>query len=174
MQNVDLKIARAFLHALEPNGIFTFQTFPDRGPGNRHLIRVLHGPADFETLDRLSELNEAGAGIFVTVNRTDGRGRRAENITGIRALFVDGDNRSKPDPWHLKPDLLVVRDALHWHAYWLCRDLPVNEFCNAQKRLIGLYGTDRAIHDLPRVMRVPGFLHQKATPVLIGFEDLRS
>jgi len=41
--------------------------------------------------ERLMELNEMGAGVFVTINETDGTGRRAENITAVRAVFVDLD-----------------------------------------------------------------------------------
>ena len=171
---VDLEMAWNFLDALDPNGYFTFQTFPDHGPKKPRLTRILHGHANFETLDRLSELHEFGAGIFVTVNTTDGHGRRAGNITGVRALFVDGDDCHKPEHWHVSPDLVVSRDELHWHAYWLCHDMCVTDFSMAQKRLIQNYGTDGAIHDITRVMRVPGFLHQKSTPLLVNFEDMRS
>ena len=115
-----------------------------------------------------------GAGIFVTVNKTDGHGRRAGNISGIRALFIDCDNQPMPERWHVQPDLMVSRDEFHWHAYWLCSDLSPNEFSTAQKRLISKYESDRAIHDVSRVMRVPGFLHQKSAPVLVNFEDMRS
>jgi hypothetical protein len=70
---------------------FTFQTFPDvEAEDGRRLVRVLHGSLNqhFETL---TALNVAGAGIYATVNQTDGKGRRAENITHIRAQFADLD-----------------------------------------------------------------------------------
>jgi hypothetical protein len=36
-------------------------------------------------------LNREGAGVFVTVNETDLKGRTAKNITSVRAVFVDLD-----------------------------------------------------------------------------------
>jgi len=170
---IDLEMASAFLNALEPEGLFTFQTFDDRKRPFSNGIRIISGPATLNTLSMLAELNERGAGIFVTVNRTDGLGRKKRNILGIRALYVDGDGQAEPE-WHLKPDLFVCRDAQHWHAYWLCSGMPLSAFETAQKRLIQLYRTDSSIFDLSRVMRVPGFLHQKSTPCLIQFEDWRN
>jgi putative DNA primase/helicase len=169
---IDLEMAGAFLNALELKGRFSFQTFGDAKGSPRRLVRQLHGPASLEMLMHLAELNQQGAGIFVTVNRTDGKGRKATNIVGVRALFIDGDNLPQP-VWHQRPDLVVRRDALHWHAYWLCSGMALDEFCASQKRLIRHYKTDPAVFDLSRVMRVPGFLHQKAAPCLVHFEDIR-
>jgi hypothetical protein len=42
-------------------------------------------------------LNNAGAGIFVTINRRLVRALE-KNITKVRALFVDRDDRNKPRP----------------------------------------------------------------------------
>ena len=87
----DLKTALEFLNALEPNGHFTFQTFDDRKSGkNSSLARVLHGTLA-EHANALTDLNNRGAGVFVTVNKTDLRGRKLENIVSVRALFVDLD-----------------------------------------------------------------------------------
>jgi hypothetical protein len=77
-------MAQRFLTRLD-EGVdqFTFQTFDDNAirPGERraHLAQIRHG-----TLEDLSkwlvEMNRSGAGIFVTVNETDGRGRKKDNI----------------------------------------------------------------------------------------------
>jgi hypothetical protein len=70
---------------------FSFQTFADvEVEDSRRLVRVLHGSFNqhFETL---AALNAAGAGIYVTVNQTDGQGRTAPNIKHVRAQFVDLD-----------------------------------------------------------------------------------
>jgi hypothetical protein len=47
------------------------------------------------------------------------------------------------------------------HFYWCCDDIPLDEFSQCQAALIEKLGTDAAIKDLPRVMRLPGTLHLK-------------
>ena len=39
--------------------------------------------------------------------------------------------------------------------------MPLDGFRDAQQRLIAAFGTDKSVHDLPRVLRLPGFPHQK-------------
>lgn len=151
----------------------TFQTFDDSKEKRRQLTRVIHA-SDFDSVyPELKRLNDAGAGIFFTVNQTDGRGRTTENIIGIRALFVDGDGLAVPK-WHKKPDIFVHReskDAGRWHAYWLTNSVPLEKFTECQKRLIQHYRTDPQVHDLPRVMRVPGFIHRKEEPQEVFMQE---
>jgi hypothetical protein len=112
-------------------------------------------------------LNDAGAGIFVTVQETNGRGRRTADITRLRALFVDcdvGELRCGPEP----APSIVVWSPRGPHCYWLLADTPpLAAFRDAQRRLALKYGTDPAVSDLARVMRVPGFLHRRATPAAV-------
>jgi hypothetical protein len=81
-----------FLRLLDPTSEeHTFQTFDDcEERSDPSLTRVLHGSLSTH-LRSLQDLNERGAGVFVTVNRTDGRGRRKPNITGVRAVFGEFD-----------------------------------------------------------------------------------
>lgn len=159
--------ARAFLDRL--GWPHTFQTFDDAGKGRRELVRVIHGRRFADVERELTRLNDAGAGIFATINATDGRGRRKENVTSVRALFVDSDGTPAPAAWHRTPDIFVWREAgdafplSHWHAYWIC-NIPLDKFTESQKRLAALYGTDPAVNDVGRVMRIPGFLHRKSEP----------
>jgi putative DNA primase/helicase len=169
----DLDMAWSFLDALDPDGLFTFQTFDDSPQKRQALVKIIHaGARDFLTVaDTLAALNGSGAGVFFCVNRTDGCGRRAENVVGVRAFFIDADGRPRPAQWHKRPDLLVWRDAVHWHAYWKADPhTPRETFAGIQRLLAQHYGTDPCITDLPRVMRLPGFLHRKATPTLVRYE----
>jgi hypothetical protein len=83
---------------------FTFQTFDERedrkkaGIANRSLTKVLHGTLA-EHFDELARLNALGAGVYVTINETDLRGRKKANITKVRALFIDGDDVERPEKW---------------------------------------------------------------------------
>lgn len=164
----DLDEARRFLHALEAGGLFQFQTFDDSKGKRSHLARTMYGTLE-QYADELTRLNNDGAGVFVTVNRTDGGGRKAQNVTAVRGLFIDGDGIPLPLSWHCMPSIIVARDETHWHAYWLLFDgekgLALEQFAATQKRLIQFYGSDSVIHDLPRVMRLPGFWHRKNAPV---------
>ena len=78
----NLKEAAKFLRYLDSaTEKFTFQTFDDRGKGkdkDRTLARILHGTLK-EHASTLIDLNQRGAGIFVSVNETDGAGRESEH-----------------------------------------------------------------------------------------------
>jgi hypothetical protein len=86
----DRTIAEQFLVALDPQAEgFTFQTFnDDRDREDGSLARILHGTLAERWME-LVQLNNNGSGIFVTVNATDLKGRKSDNVTEVRALFVD-------------------------------------------------------------------------------------
>jgi hypothetical protein len=165
----DLAEASRFLTALDPNARdFTFQTFDDSPAKRGALARVLHGPLQKHAAE-LSRLSAAGAGVFVTINETDGQGRRTENITRVRALFVDLDG-SPLEPClraQRPPHIVVESSPGRWHVYWRVTDLPLENFSGMQGRLIEHFHSDPSVHDLPRVMRLPGFLHKKVTPLMV-------
>jgi hypothetical protein len=158
--------ARNFLDALGSDS-FTFQTFDDNAARkNRSLVRVFHGTID-QHLATLEDLNRKGAGIFVTINRTDGKGRRAHNIAGVRAVFVDLDGAPLAPVMAsaLAPHIVVESSSDRFHAYWLVDEtVSLNDFSGLQKRLAKLFDGDPTVHDLPRVLRLPGFVHRKKKP----------
>lgn len=131
--------------------------------------RILHGSLR-EVGPTLVTANVAGScGVFVTINATDLTGRKVANVQAVRALFCDFDG-TEPSAWHLPPSV-VVRSAHGPHAYWLVSDCGLSEFTHAQKRLIAHYGSDPKLHDLNRVLRVPGFWHQKRKPFMVTLEQ---
>lgn len=164
---IDLTAAARFLAALSPDNQHTFQTFDDAKRGRRGMTRILHGTFGTQA-QRLAALNAKGAGVFVMVNRGDGMGRRADNVTGCRALFLDLDGSpiapvlAAPIP----PRITVESSPGRWHAYWPVADLPPEQFTAAQKALAAMFAGDPKVHDKPRVMRLPGFLHCKGNPFL--------
>jgi hypothetical protein len=166
--------ATRFLDCLGSAEPHTFQTFDDsKGSTPRAgLIRVLHGRFE-EHEQRLGELNDAGAGVFVMVNAGDGEikqgartCRTAANVVRIRALFVDLDGAPIAPVLRsaLPPDWVVQSSPQRWHAYWSVRNCTLVDFTPAQSALAFKFGGDPTVKDLPRVMRVPGFVHRKATP----------
>ncbi|MEF8699085.1 MAG: DNA-primase RepB domain-containing protein [Candidatus Accumulibacter sp. UW20] len=160
-------MAQRFLHMLAPDGTVTFQTFDDRKPVRPNLAHKRHGSFE-QHADEMTDLNQGGAGVFVTVNETDGKGRAATNIVRVRATFVDLDGAPlEPVTRHrIPPDIVVESSPGRWHAYWLTDDCPLAEFKTAQQRLARQFNGDQSVCDLPRVMRLPGFLHQKGKPFM--------
>ena len=175
------ELAHQFLTAVDPSAeAFTFQTFDDNQQRqSKDLARVLHGSLD-QHWEKLCSLSSDGAGVFVTINETDLTGRKTENVTKIRALWVDTDGADQaPIIEHFKPHLVIESSPGNFHDYHLVKNCPLDQFRSAQKKLIEVFKTDKGIHDLPRVMRLPGFPHQKVndakeldgTPFMVRIVD---
>lgn len=175
----DLEQTRRFLDCLDPHATtFTFQTFSDnkqrlqeslrqqkvagiRRPQDPHA-HILHGSLE-ALAERLVEYNHQESGVFVTVNETDGQGRTAAHITRVRAVFVDLDG-SPLEPLledTLKPHLVVESSQGRFHGYYKVSDCPLEAFGPLQSALALRFNGDSSVKDLPRVMRLPGFCHQK-------------
>ena len=154
-----------FVRALTGDGgaAMSWQVFDDT-KRNPRAAQVYHGSIH-EHGAALIKNNADKCGVFVTIGETDGNGRKSSNIVRVRALFVDCDT-VRPTTWHLPPSI-IVESAAGPHAYWLVDDCPLDAFAEAQKRLALAYNSDPVVHDLSRVMRVPGFLHCKAEPRLV-------
>ena len=168
----DMDQAAKFLEKLDPKATsWTFQTFDDSKLKNPSLARVLHGTLE-EHGATLADLQARGAGVFVTVNQTDDKGRKAENVTRVRAFFLDLDG-APLDPvtaWE-EPHILCETSPGRYHTFWLVDDCPLDAFRQVQKDLIETFGGDDCIHDLPRVMRLPGFWHMKGDPYMVRMID---
>jgi hypothetical protein len=160
----NLEQAQEFLDALDNKATeWTFQTFDDNADRKSDdLAKVFNGTLD-EHWDTLSNYSRNGAGVFVTINETDGQGRKTANITRVRAVFVDTDGADIEPIRAADPHILVETSTGNFHAYWLVSDAPLGGFKPAQKAMSAAWGTDKSINDLPRVMRLPGFPHQKVS-----------
>lgn len=160
----DLVAAERFLMHLAGNEPVTFQTFADQDDG-RHLARILHGTLADQG-NALQALNQAGAGVFLMVNAGDGLGRKSENVVRVRALFADLDG-APLDPVLVarpEPHLIIESSPGRYHAYWLVSDCPLDRFTPLQAAIAAKFASDPKVKDLPRVMRLPGYWHQKAEP----------
>ena len=161
-----------FLSALAPESDrFTFQSFTDdkvvrdryKAEGNRDpLARVLHGTLS-DQWKVLAELSMAGAGVYIVINETNLRGRTTADIIRVRAYFVDMDGAplANLSQVGLRPHICVQSSPGRFHVYWRVEGAPLDQFKDAQHRLATLSGSDPNVCDLPRVMRLPGFPHQK-------------
>jgi hypothetical protein len=165
--------AERFLKLLDPTATkFTFQTFDDnkdrKAPA---LARIFHGPLT-EHFDTLAVLNAVGAGVFITINATDFSGRSIANIVRVRCLFADFDKRSDAAPaTQPQRHILVKSSPGKWHVYWRVNGIELNAFTPLQLAIIHRYDTDPSVKDLPRVMRLPGFVHRKEAPFMVNIVE---
>lgn len=173
----DFEQARRFLEVLDPaanyrdlldgypNG-FTFQTFDDRKDRkDRKLANIVHGTLD-ELFSRLSRFNTAGAGVFVTINETDGQGRKLENIISQRAVWIEDDEGYNVE-LTIEPHLVTETSPGKSHKIFLVEGLSKEAHQIIQDRLVKYYGSDKNARDLARVLRLPGMYHCKAAPRMV-------
>jgi AAA domain/RepB DNA-primase N-terminal domain len=129
------------------------------------LARIIHGTLN-KCWNEMVRLNQEGAGVFITVNETDGKGRETKNIKRVRALFLDLDGAPLDPVMARKPHIVVESSPGRFHPYLLATGVKLDQFSALQKELIARFSGDTAVHDLPRVMRLPGFVHRKGAPFL--------
>jgi hypothetical protein len=157
----DLAMAQRFLAILDETAeSFVFQTFDDlKSRKDRGLAAKFFGHLDGCAVSLL-RLQRRGAGVFVTVNETDGKGRKLENITRIRAIWHEEDTPcGKAFP--LEPHMVIESSPGKFHRYWLVDGLEKGQFPGVMERMIRDYGSDPNVKDIARVLRLPGFFHQK-------------
>ena len=133
-----------------------------------------------------AELNASGANIHVTLNPAGPitpdcktRALKDADIIAATATFVDADERGSaddlPDKALAKPDFAVITGLEPFtraHFYWLS-PTPVFDLDRwrwFQQELARRYGTDPAVCNPSRVMRLPGFVtHPNATKAAKGY-----
>ena len=171
----DRMMALRFLLALtgREDSTVTWQLKRDT-PGDNLRLQVHHWDIVTDGLwNWLVGENLLGIAVYIMVNGGDLKGRKGANVVFLRALFVDDDKSElPPDSPRLQalPPSFSVKSKRGWHHYWLLVDgEELGRFQRAQQTLAAHLGTDRAVTDLSRVMRVPGFLHVKdrADPFLV-------
>jgi hypothetical protein len=168
--------AGSFLTALdEETEIFCFQIIDDlKERKDKSLSCILNGTLD-EHWDKLVEFNLRGAGIFVTVNRSDGNGRKLDNIVSQRAIFQEADHPNTPPP-PLDAHIEVESSPGKFHRYWLIDQATAPEsdaWREVMNRMVVDFGSDPNACDPSRVLRLPGFFHQKdpSRPFMVRIHD---
>lgn len=162
--------AEAFLKLLDPSAeTFAFRVFPETS-GSTIAACNRNGQIG-QLRPFLQQKNEGGGGVFVVVNEG---GQRTGEITRVRAVFADTDGAPlDPIKAALRPHIIVESSPGRWHAYWLVEaGFPLDKFSAVQTAIAKKFGTDKSIKDLPRVMRVPGFYHNKREPYLCSLVAL--
>jgi len=159
----------------------TFQTFPEHEGLPGKLIRQVSVNQDQYPFDvnptiesipvniiqGLEKLNSMKACISLTINETDGKGRKKENIKRVRACWADMDGVPLPKTWEEEPSIIVETSPGRYHVYYLTDDVPLESFTILQEGIAQYFGSDPQNKDLPKCLRIPGFYHQKKEPFLV-------
>lgn len=110
------------------------------------------------------------------MNLLNSTGRTAADIRAIRSFFIDLDSGTTWDdvrgPDYVEPSI-VVKTKNGNHVFWCLKEPneQVKYFSAIELGLIEKYGADPACKDASRVLRVPGFFHNKSDPFLISIKE---
>ncbi len=168
-----------FLPVFHP-GPYYLRTFSDAGKGGGRNYQVCAAElagADFQAALHLVNQRDR-QGVFFVVNPG---GHRDDAIGGVAAHFVEADDLPLADQYAnfqtfpLEPSIIVqTRKSLH--GYWLLQPSAtaatdqapaLSQFSPIQKALAAVFKGDPVICNRSRVMRLPGFFHNKKEPVLV-------
>ena len=189
----DLKEAHRFIRliTLKWNGVGEDLSMELRALGRRPQSLRFNPKKEEEmvaVLEAAADLNATGSNIHVTVNPAGPftpdcktRALKDADIIGATATFADADEpgiaNNLPDKALARPDLGVItglQPHARAHFYWLLQT-PISDFDRwrwFQKQLAQRYGTDPAVCNISRVMRLPGFVtHPNAAKVKKGYES---
>ncbi len=160
--------AREYLEAIRPHARRDlWQLFPDREDIDRPPEQLLipRGRAVGYLLTR----NAHGLGVFVALSDFDTPRRLIDNVTSVHHLWVDLDGAPLPASWPLRPHALVNTSEGKFQAIWRVDGVPQDREVHnrVMAALARIYGADEGALGINRVLRAPGFHHQKLEPRLV-------
>jgi RepB DNA-primase from phage plasmid len=177
---IDISIAKQFITALtgSPDTPMNFRTFAEAETSKSYAKKPKGSIASLAA--ELQRLNNEGSGVFLTVQQATGD--KAEDVTAIRALFVDFDGHLPSESeWHLQPSIVVSTSDGGGHAYWVLSEpvaMSASQLTQLHKSIVAHYWepfrSDFKATDIARVMRLPGSWHLKKEPTLVTIDHTGS
>ncbi|MDD4688532.1 MAG: phage/plasmid primase, P4 family [Eubacteriales bacterium] len=163
--------AQEILQSLfNPEDTVCFRVFDDKKEGIFTGQKLTVECGKYKTIETtLTQHNNLNRGIFFVVNSG---GHDDSSITRINAQFVECDDstfeeqQKRIDEFPLPPSM-VIKTKKSLHTYWFMKDAVVKEFRGVQKQLVKQFSGDPMCVNESRVMRLPGFNHCKADPVMV-------
>ena len=175
-----------YLRALDPEAAaFTFRSFAE-APGAEANPRKHPAVA----LDKVPALIEKCAaerrGLFVVVNKGGDTDASTERVRAVFADFDAKDYLPERGAWDAASPAqranalsacqsaaqaahdgtplgsAIVRSGGGYHVYWFVEGVPVEQFKPLQQALARRFGSDPAVCNPSRIMRLPGSLHWKS------------
>lgn len=162
---INFDAAQQFLKLLDDTtDVFCFRTYPDNR-SDTQLSRNWTSTFE-ETKPELTALNKRGASVCVVINYG---GHKDEEIQRVRYIFADTDGANpKPLIKALQPHMIIGSSPRRYHIYWKVSDCDISKFRAVQGAIAKKYGTDPSIKNPSRIMRIPGFFHQKSVPTEVN------
>jgi putative DNA primase/helicase len=166
--------AVAFLGFLDPRSkAFAFQTYDDdKARNDKTLGRTIIGSFEDRRVE-LTTANRNRIAVHVTINDTKGRSRSAYNVARVRKHFVEIDGalnleqiKARASDVGLQIAWINESSPGKYHVYFnVAADVQADlaGFTVRQKLLATLFQGGRESVDLARVLRLPGFYHQKTS-----------
>ncbi|HEY7823223.1 MAG TPA: hypothetical protein VIG24_10330, partial [Acidimicrobiia bacterium] len=116
----------------------------------------------------ITEKIEEGYNVYFGVNPRSERSGKAESIQYARCMFADFDDVADLDELKsrlkgLPPYSAIVHSGNGYHVYWklTSRENDMKRWSYYQRGIIAHCKSDKAIHDPPRIMRLPGTINHK-------------
>ena len=163
------QVARFVECVFDPSDLVEVRLLPS-GQSDWFRAPALADPANVE---RFQKANDGGEHVHVGVNPRSGHGgRTAADVACTQCLWADFDDttidavRFKMSETTLPPPTMMVNSGHGVHCYWRLEE-PITDlsaWSRWQKDLAALLGSDSAVHDAPRLTRLPGFVNHKEPP----------
>ncbi len=122
----------------------------------------------------MARMNNDRCAVHVTINAIVGNARTAKNVKRVRKHFVEKDDAEpmqsvldRAEKMGLKVAWVNESSPGKFHYYWnVAADVEddVEGFRQRQRLLVAAFNGGRESIDPPRVLRLPGFWHQKGKP----------
>ena len=118
-------------------------------------------------IEEARRANRQRMAVYWCPNLPIGEVRRIDRLTGVRFAYVDLDDGNKADQLAALlgapcEPCCVVETKRGYQAYWRIDGLDVATWDAVERhRLVPYFSADPRATDAVRLLRVPGFLHQK-------------
>ncbi len=170
MQGLNIPAEEFFRPFFDAGETVCLRVFADRKGTPFKGLKLECAAGKIESMtETLRKHNAQNRGIFFVVNYG---GHEDSDITRINAQFVECDTLSLDE--QLKqieafplPPSIIVKTRKSLHTYWLVKNADVLRFRAIQKGLIQRFDGDKACVNESRVLRLPGFEHRKAEPIMV-------
>lgn len=157
----------------DAGAIMQFRVVPETDAARKRLaeapLRLRYRGTLSDLAEKLARLNKMGFAIYYVVNLTDGKGTTRKHFRKVLALPLDLDKAPLPKRWlgGLEPHIIVETSPGKHQCIFVID--PTDDFVEAKhivRRLANAYGGDPSVCDVSRVLRLPGFKHQKGKPFI--------
>ncbi|TWI02474.1 hypothetical protein LPJ38_09530 [Bradyrhizobium daqingense] len=155
----------------DAGAVMDFRAIPETKAAKKALAssptRLRHRGTLPDLSDKFKRLNKMGFAIYYTLNLSDGKGTKRANFKKVLALPLDLDTAPLPKKWlrGLEPHVIVETSPGKHQCIFVIE--PTDDFTATKRmtqRLAKAYGGDPSVCDVARVLRMPGFKHQKGKP----------